>query len=230
MIRLVILPALICFWLAAAPPAQAQFLENPKTKKEEQNSGSSIPPKPEAPTLLDAAPKQDTTPLALQYYGRCMDMAYPDIPEPARSDFCMCGATHARNALSPEELAFAATGKGAENIRYFDEAAFNEKMDMAVGAPCLHYIIKERENTACLNNEKIRHFFVTQDAYDAMCLCMAGRMDIFINEVGPAMLLAARAREVHHAPDPAQTMADWPDYKAELGKAAEECLNIYGHK
>lgn len=229
--KLAILPALLFLWLAIPSPAQAQLLENPKaTQNGVPSPGFAVPPKAGTPTLLDEPPKQDTTALALQYYDRCMETTYPDISEPGRSDFCMCGATHARNVLTPEEMAFIATGKGAENIRYFNETAFNEKMDMSVSAPCLHYVIKERENEACLGNEKIRHFFVTQNAYDEMCLCMAGRMDVFINEVGPAMLLAARAREVHHTADPAQTMADWPDYQAELGRAAEECLNIYGHK
>lgn len=229
--RFMALSVLLCLWLAAAPPLRAQMLENPQAAPESAPAPDfSIPPKPDAPTLLNEPAKQDLTALALQYYGRCMDTVYPDISEAGRSDFCMCGATHARNALSAEELAFAATGKGSENIRYFEADAFFEKMDTTVSFPCLHYVIKDRENSACLENGQIKHFFVTQDAYDNMCLCTAGRMDVFMNEVGPAMLMAARVREINRTPDPAEAITSWPDYKAELGKSVEECLNIYGYK
>ncbi len=174
--------------------------------------------------------KPDKTALALQYFDRCMVTTYQDIDEAPRGDFCMCSAGAAREVLSEEELGFLAIGKYDDQIRYFDPAEFNEKLDKKINTPCIYPVLRDLEHTDCLASDKIQHFFVSQNAYEAMCSCLADGMADFVHDYAPDILAAVRKRYPNASDDPASAIRQWTDYKVELGKVTKECLNMYSHK
>jgi|GEM_PF-4265446 len=224
------------FILGLALPAAAQLLERPAPDNSSDILDFSLPPS-SAPsqrpdTKTENENKPDVLTLALEYYERCDTSLYPGASSAARNDFCMCSADVARTALSEKELTLLARGEGAADIRYFDPEEFNEKLDTQVNLPCLHYIIRDTESISCLKSPKIQHFFITQNAYEDMCRCLSSKMGDYISAYGLDILKAAQLRYKHrkNSTDPAILIRQWPDYKNELGKTTEECLNRYGHK
>lgn len=219
---------LLAVFLALSAPARAQLLEAPREKddvlkleiKPQQGTGEESVP----------VPQDGSVALAMQYFDRCMGTLYQDVPVDPRGDFCMCSADKARSALTDEELAFVATGKNNDPFRRFDPDELVLKMEREASVPCIHFIMRAREKASCLSNGKIRHFFVSQNAYDAMCACLSDDMGGFVRDYGADIIAAVRERNPGASADPAKAISQWSDYKTELGSVTKKCLNMYSHK
>lgn len=174
-------------------------------------------------------PRQDGSilDLALQYYERCYAELYKGHNDEARHDFCACSADRARKDLDERDLRLLATGE-AKVEPDEDGAKIYKKIDFAVQAPCLHFIVRADEYEECITHPKFRPLFRTQSAYEAACACISDGMGGFIEELGSDMLAAAFERR--SVTDPLQAIKEWPDYRRDIGGLRDECLGKYYHQ
>ena len=211
------------------------FLATPSRAQNQEQAGGNdkkiffeIVPKEDG---TESAPKKLTkVDMAMQYFSRCTDELYQDVNDIARGDFCMCSADIARNVLSEEELTYLTTGTSDDPYSTIDPDRFAKKLEEKINVPCIHLIIGEIERERCLASDMIQHFFVTQNAYDDTCDCIAGAASKFVKELGYEMLTASRKRYPNISNDPAKAIMQWNGYKTEVSDATKECITAYGHR
>ena len=217
--------SLTFFFLAF--PARAQ---NPEQKgSKDEKIFFEIVPKEDG---TESAPIKKLTKvdMAMQYFSRCTEELYQDVNDIARGDFCMCSADIARNVMSEEELTYLATGTIEDPFSTIDPDRFKKKLEEKVSVPCIHLIVEEVERERCLASDSIQHFFVTQNAYDETCECIAGAALKFVKELGYEMLTASRKRYPNISDDPAKAIMQWNGYKIEISDATKECITAFGHR
>ncbi len=178
--------------------------------------------------LISFARAQDTPPpsdtemlsLAVQYYDRCLETVYTDLPLDVRKEFCSCTSEKARDNLSAEEMNIVISGQGGR----VDQI----KLATEVMAPCLGYPMKQKEYTFCIGG-RYRHFFKTQNAYEATCHCMADGAAVYLNKYGRDLMALLLYRNPK-TPSPVDRLLRSPEYQTEIARLQKNCVNIYGYK
>ena len=158
------------------------------------------------------------------YYNRCLTTAFEDLAPATQQEFCACTSAHVKEAaqqdtLRESDLETLATGKG----KPVDKGVLAQK----IMAPCMAAPMKEMEFGVCMGDHSYAHYFKTDDAYNATCVCVANGIGQFIGDYGGDLMALLLKIDAGYADDPTNSLRQSGQYVQERGKLHNDCLNKY---